>query len=1004
MSEIKLVSPLLDGLKVLDCFSTHGRSSCYYVEREDSEEQYVLKHISIPESETKIEALILTGAVADRAGAQAYYEGLANDIRREVVKLQSLSGHSAVASWSGYQMEAREDVGFDAYLLMPRRNSLRSYLKDHALTQLQALNFGIDLCNALSTLRDAGYVYLNLKPENVFVDDLGRFMLGDLGLMPVEGLDFCAVPEDYLNDFSAPEMLKLFSEPTQMSDIYSLGLILYYIFNGNHLPFDDGKTKPERARSQRLRGDILPSPAYADYELAEIIIKACSVEPEERWQSPAELRQALTLYMQRNEVSDQLLVPPLPLEEEAPAEEASAEQAPADAAAAEEAPAEEAPAEEAPEEEEEIDLIPEVEGPDLPVKARPAEEPEAEPEEAPMFNLVVPDDEAEEVFEEEPEEAFAEETEEAPEEIPEEEPEEISEEVSEEVLAEIPEEAEEEPEANMTLDELLASVNDVLADQEPKVTEIPDLEANELAQKEQQEPKKKRKKVWVPIVIALAVLAFLGGALAYFYMNWYLVTMNHIAVTNRTDDSITVAYDLSTPDPDLSWDCIDTYGNSFPGMTGEDSVVFKDLTPGMQYTVSFYPGKLHKLLGTTSIAAATAAQTEIVSFDAALAGSSTTAEISMVVSGPEAVEWTVTYSSDGSDSGSVNFSGHTVQIPGLALHQKYTFELQAPDEIYLTGETSCELAVVGDVQAKNLQVVEATEDSLSVTWESIADEPLSWNVSCVGDGYSETVEANVCAATFHGIDLNKAYTFTVSAEGLKVPLSVSLPANATVITSLEAEALDAGTVKVSWACADPQPEKGWKVRYYVSGNEALGGSVDVPEENEILLCGLPANSEVVVVLETANGVGLIGKQTLSTATVEAPKFTDHDFVQDKSELNIYPRPEKDSWGYDDLSDSADTFDGGANVAVVLEASEKFKQDDKDETSICLVLRRENGSVVKYDTVSCTWNDMWSSRRYLTEMLLPEAGGSYQIELYFDNQFVGSKVLTINGTAEETPEG
>lgn len=976
MSEIKPVSPLLDGMNVLERFSDCGRSACYEVEHSESGEKYVLKHIPVPESETKTQALILTGAVENEAGAQVYYEDVANGIRREVIKLQSLSGHSCVASWAGYQVEPREGVGFDIYLLMPHRNSLRSFLNSNALTQLQALNFGIDLCNALSVLRDAGFVFLNLKPENIFVDNHGHFMVGDLGLMPLEGLQFCAVPEHYQSDFSAPELMELFAEPNETSDLYSLGMILYYIFNGNHLPFDDGKVKPEKAKQQRLRGDVLPTPKYADYELAEIIAKACNADPQQRWATPAELRQALILYMQRNEVSDQLLVPPLPLEE--PEEPAAEEAAQPEEPAAEEAVQAEESAVEEPAQAEEVEIsapeaVPEELDPEaaaeLPKEEIPAE-PEAE--EAPAEEVPTEDMPTESNGEEDAEEAVAEE--------------------------------------NMSLDELLASVNDVLEEGEQETSaDAPDFEANEAAQKEQQ-PKKRRRKFWIPLLIAILAVGAVGAALGYFYMNWYLVTMSDLTVVESTDSSVMVSYALSTPDPDLSWECIDTYGNSFPGIPGEDMVTFNELTPGMQYTISFHPGKLHKLLGTTSISAATAAQTQIVSFTAAPGGNSTTAEVSLVVSGPEPEGWFVNYTSTGSDSGGVNFSGHSVLIPGLNLHDTYTFELLATEGVYLAGETSCQLEMVADVQAKDLQVTAATEDTLSVTWENLADLPKSWSVSCVGEGYDETLEVTECAATFTGIDLNTAYTFTVTANGLDAPLSVALPANATVITSLEAEAVDAGRIEVTWACSEPQPEEGWVVRYLVGGDENLSESVTVTEENNeneegegyaVTLTGLPPKTEIVVQLHSASGDTIIGTQSLTVMMPEPAAFAEHDFASSESKLVTYAVPDMEDWGIDDLEGEEEAFVPGTAVAVVLQAPDGFNKRDRDETPITVVLRDESGKVVYYKAVSSTWNDMWNDGRYLTTVSLPETPGKYQIELYLNNQTVNSCVVTVNG--EETPE-
>ena len=597
MSEMKPISPLTEGFRIGESFSDHGRTQCFYLTQSETEEQFVLKHISVPESETKAEALILTGAVADEAGANEYYKAIAEELVQEAEVLQTLSAKGVLAGVVGHQLQPKEGMGYDVYLLMSRMKSLQSFLQDKAITQLHALNCGIDLCDSLSALREEGYTYQNLKPENIFIDSKGKFRLGDFGLMSLEDLRYCAVPDHYLNDFSAPELFDLLGEPNETVDIYALGMTLYYMFNGNHLPFDDQEHMTADERREKLKTEALPAPQYADYELAEILAKACNADPGKRYAAPAEFKQALTLYMQRNEVHDHILVPPLPLEEEAPAEEPTAE------AAAEETPAE-AAAEETPA--------------------------EAVAEEAPAEAAEKP---AEEPAEETPEEA-------------------------------VPQEAtpkEEEPKEE-NIDELLASVSDALNEPQETSTAAPDLEANEEADKAPVK-NKKRKKVWLPILLAVLALGFVASAAVYFYSNWYLVTMNDLTVTDRTADAITVTYSLSTPDPELTWQCTDTYGNTFPSAAGDGMVRFTDLTPGTQYNISFYPGKLHKLLGTTSVSAATEAITQIVSFEALPGAANTTAELNMVVSGPEPEEWTLSYTSDASDSGSVKFSGIPCRFP-----------------------------------------------------------------------------------------------------------------------------------------------------------------------------------------------------------------------------------------------------------------------------------------------------------------------------------------------------
>ncbi len=926
MSEIKTVSPLLDGVELQEQFSDRGRAKCYECVRSESGEKLVLKHIAIPESDTQIQALILTGAAADEAAANEYYRSLAQDLRSEFEQMKSMPDASGVSAWSDYQIVPRDGVGFDVYALMSRKTSLRSYLQDNAITQLQALNLGLDLCDALGNLNEKGYTYLDLKPENVFVDARNRFVIGDLGLMKLDGLELSAVPEEHINEFSAPEVSKLIPEPAPNSDQYSLGMLLFYIFNGNRLPFEDEKISAQRALEKRRNSDILPSPQYADYELAEIISKACSLDPAMRYASFAELKQALTLYMQRNEVSDQLLVPPLP---EQAATLPEADTAPEDTVEPEKAEvSEENPEQEASKASEEFSAPEEadmsVEKPEVEVPGElPAQEPAEALEEtpAPEAKRKLKDvlksvfggtsDSPSEPAPIQTQEQTAQPTDTASP-VPEDSP--VQALINGIDLSDV-----EEQEQPQSIDELLASVNHVLSEEENDSTaKAPDLEANEAAVHEE-EPQKRKKRKWVPVVITLLILALLGAVLAYFYSNWYLVRMDGLEVTDRTADSITVAYNLSSPDPGLSWDCIDTYGNTYPGTAGEGKVLFSGLEPGTQYTIRFFPGKLHKLIGETTTSAATATATQIVSMTAVQAAVNTTAEITLVVSGPEPEQWLLTYSSAGSDSGNVTFSGHNVEISGLQLHDTYTFELTSPEDVYLTGQTSCELRVIADVQAQDLQVSYATDDTLTVTWNSLADAPLSWSVRCVGEGYDQTLEVTECAATFEGIRLDTAYTFTVSAQGLEVPLSVSLPANARIVTAFEVEPADTGSIQVKWSSTDPQPEGGWVVRYLIGGNPDLGGSISTKEENAVLLKGMPANAEIVVSLEPKDGQNVIGVTTLTTETLEAEAFSAHELHTDDCKLTLHGKPDAEEWTYDYLYVTIVAFYPGAEAAVVLTA-------------------------------------------------------------------------------------
>lgn len=163
---------------------------------------------------------------------------------------------------------------------------------------------------------ERGAIHRDVKPSNIYLNAQGHFLLGDLGIAKIDDLKYCTMPESMLSSYSAPELFSLLGTIEPTTDIYSVGLILYRIFNGNHAPFEDENTSAKAADRRRVTGEALPVPMYADYEISEIILKACAFKPEDRYQTPQELKDALVEYMKRNQLDDTLIVPPIAGEHE----------------------------------------------------------------------------------------------------------------------------------------------------------------------------------------------------------------------------------------------------------------------------------------------------------------------------------------------------------------------------------------------------------------------------------------------------------------------------------------------------------------------------------------------------------------------------------------------------------------------------------------------------------------------------------------------------------------
>ena len=295
LAETELISPLLDGFAMGNPMSSHDGVRCCPAIKENSDEKYIVKIISVPAAQTQMDAMLLAGAYKDMAGAMDYFKGVADDVEKEAEFLQKLSKLEGFLPYDGWQTVPikRRRLGYEVYLVSPYKHSLAKYIRRNPVTHLEAINLGLDLCSALSVCRQAGCLYVDLKPTNIFLTEKKSYRIGDLGFIPLDTLRYTSLPDKYRSPYSPPELHDAMATLNETADTYAVGMILYQLYNDGSLPFKD-----------KAPDEALPSPVNADYEIAEIIMKAIDPDPAKRWQEPKELGKALAAYMQRNSIND----------------------------------------------------------------------------------------------------------------------------------------------------------------------------------------------------------------------------------------------------------------------------------------------------------------------------------------------------------------------------------------------------------------------------------------------------------------------------------------------------------------------------------------------------------------------------------------------------------------------------------------------------------------------------------------------------------------------------
>ena len=1053
MSEPRYVSPMLDGFTLGQSISDHSGVSCYPAMRDDSEKRYIVKKISLPASQVQVEALLLTGVFRDAEAVRSYYEELASGVRQEIQTLNSLAEQRGFVPCDGFQVEPMEDgVGYEVHMLTRYRMTLERYMHRNPMTQLSALNLGIDLCAAMAVSRESGWMYVDLKPENVYLFGDQEYRIGDLGFVAMDSLKYASLPDRYRSAYTAPEVGDAYATLNSTMDTYALGLVLYQIYNLGKLPFTDEASRKEWLE-KLSSGEAMEPPIGADEEMAAIITKACAYDPADRWQTPAELGHALISYMQRNGAEDiPITAPELP-EEEVPEEEpAEVEAAPEETEAAEiveeipsEEPAEEIIVEEATEESAEEELVMEDVIPEEEAVEEIVEESVEEPD---VQEPVVEEIPAEEPVAEEPVEESVEEPE-----IPAEEPEEepvnadwidlMDAFLAEEEDENTPEAAEDEPtlrellggdeeltaEEALTEEELSAEAADILSAAqelidheapapvvapepidvpipepialEPEEEEVP-LDLDDVAESEEEAPAGETPaepaaeqsessgvlKKILKAAVALALVAGLAFGAWFYYQNIYLQTIDGMTYEG-TATAVTVNVDTQMDESQLTVICKDTYGNAVNGTLQNGMVTFSDLVPGTQYIISLEPVGFHKLVGSTSVTYSTPAETKLIHLNAVTGQEAGSAIISFGVEGRDSESWTLTYAAEGLEPQTLTFTGHTATVTELTVGSVYTFTLTAPEDVILVGENTITHTASELVQASNLALTDYADGVLTVSWT--APEGVDrWIVRCFDDaGYDQLQEVTGNTATFEGVTEGSKYTVEVTAATMTLGTRAEITAEASAISGFTA-VLSGSMVELSWNTSTDTP---WTIECSVDGQIL---QILTPEGNTASYGPVAPDAVYTFAIKAANVSADIPAATASVETPAAGKFSANKLDSDTIIVELFDVPSKSNWSYGTLlrAKEKDTFKPGGSMALLYTVTKPYTFDSAEFETV-FVIRDAEGKLVSTSARARSWDDMWDNG-YCTEQVsnLPADAGSYTLSIYIQNGLLAELPFTV----------
>ena len=310
MEEYRKYEPIFGSWYLSKLIGRGSFGKVYEIVREEYGTTYkaALKIITVPQDDDDIKSRLSSGA--DRGSVSEYYEGILKEFVNENEIMAKLKGNSNIVSYEDHQIIPHDDgIGYDILIRMELLTPLLDRMMQKKLDEKEVVKLGIDMCRALELCHRKNIIHRDIKPQNIFISDAGDFKLGDFGIARTMEKTTGGMSKKGTYKYMAPEVFRGEHYDSTV-DLYSLGIVLFSLLNGNRGPFLPAPpakvtaNDEEEARMRRFRGEPIPSPRDAGVMLSYIIKKACEADPSRRYRTAEQMRRDLESYLANyNELS-----------------------------------------------------------------------------------------------------------------------------------------------------------------------------------------------------------------------------------------------------------------------------------------------------------------------------------------------------------------------------------------------------------------------------------------------------------------------------------------------------------------------------------------------------------------------------------------------------------------------------------------------------------------------------------------------------------------------------
>lgn len=237
---------------------------------------------------------------------EARQEALRDERRkaeRERDALQRIKSGAHVAHIFDSDIVRRDDTELDSWdllIVMDRLTDLKTAFRAKGLRSgtrpylAEVLKIWRHISDGLSTCQEHGVINADVKPDNILYtpgpDGQGDYLLCDFGTAIIGKTfgDLFFGTEDYMS----PEMYAHRGGDI-LSDMYSLGVVVYELLNDGRIPFQQGADRVAAYRRRLEEGAPIPRLKGIPEDVNDVLARCLETEPGKRYPTFRELEQTV---------------------------------------------------------------------------------------------------------------------------------------------------------------------------------------------------------------------------------------------------------------------------------------------------------------------------------------------------------------------------------------------------------------------------------------------------------------------------------------------------------------------------------------------------------------------------------------------------------------------------------------------------------------------------------------------------------------------------------------